>query len=163
MGYAFMHIVFVWIFAKAYEKIKKYSFSHIEWALIIFIALLPDIDLLYDWTFGTSVHRMFLSSLVFFALALIASFILVRIWKKLPENLPIITLIGISSHFILDMVSPIGIQLLWPLPYWISFTGIKGLSVIPYDYPLFFKFMVVDMAIGTAWLLFLILKNKFKL
>ena len=152
MGYAFMHVVFGWIIGKLYEKFRSVQFTYKEWILVVFFSLLPDSDFLIDWVFGTNIHRTFTHSLLFLVLAVGISYLVVKHYKKITDNLPAIVCLGIASHIILDVIFAPGVMLFFPLNNWISITAIEFTNV--------FIGASFDMAVGVAFLFYQMYKNK---
>ncbi len=172
MPYAFGHLTGCWIFAKIYERLKHTLFSHMEWGILLFGAILPDIDLLLDWTFDTAIHRWATHSLFFAIIIGLLTYSFFRIIKPFakkvkPMSYGFCISFGILTHLVLDMAlgSP-GIQLFWPSHY-----GVWLFGMAPYPTNTFFdhdlrpllSFAIFDMAIGTAWIGYLWMRKRITL
>lgn len=79
-------------------------------AITVIGAVMPD----FDYLFGIT-HRGITHS----ALFLIISCFIVLKWRGKRSALSL--LIGLSSHLILDLITTMGVPLLWPLNYYFSF------------------------------------------
>ncbi|MBI4150076.1 metal-dependent hydrolase [Candidatus Woesearchaeota archaeon] len=171
MPYAFGHLMGCWAFAKLYEKLRKYAFSHMEWGLLLFGSIVPDADLLIDWAFGTTIHRGVMHSLFFSIIAGIIVYGLATALKQKyktfkPAAYGFAIALGILTHIILDMVlGRPGIRALWP-----STMGFWLFGMAPYPPHTFFsndivrlmKFAIGDMALGTAWIGYFWLRKRIK-
>ena len=77
---------------------------------------------------------------------------------------------GIVIHLIVDMVWAPGINLLWPYPAYIAYTGIsfltsaqiKALQLTYESLKAGAKLAIFDMALGVAWLGYMAIKKKIK-
>jgi len=163
MPYASGHLIGCWGLAKLYEKAKGYAFSHLEWGLLLFGSILPDADLLIDWTFGTQLHRGPTHSLLFaIAVGLIVcgATAMLKHGQRSKQCKPMAygfaIAFGILTHILLDMtLGKPGIRLLWP-----SGLGVWFFGMAPYPPHSFFsenlsrllRFAIVDMALGVLWL-----------
>jgi len=168
--FAFTHLVLAWLAGKGYEKIAKKELSNTAWLLLLLGSLIPDIDFLIDWTFGTEVHRTLTHSLLFVMIGGLAIYI---IFFKSSERkvLSLVFAVGICTHLFLDLFMSQGIPLLWP-----SLLHFSSLGIEYYDpaAPSFLhqsievmrntlKVAVADMAVGTAWIFWLVWRRKVKL
>jgi len=161
MPYAFGHMIGCWGLAKLFAKLRNYTISHMEWGLLLFGAILPDADLLVDWTLGTLIHRGFTHSIFFSILAGIIVYGLARALKSKykifkPTAYGIAIAFGILTHVISDMMFGIpGIQVFWP-----STIGYWFFGMAPYPPHTFMSLnhakllihAIIDMGLGTAWL-----------
>jgi membrane-bound metal-dependent hydrolase YbcI (DUF457 family) len=159
--FAFGHLIAAWIIGKIYES--KLRLTNHAYYLLLLGGILPDIDFLLDWILKISIHRTITHSIFFLiSISLMAYFILPNKNKK---NLVLALAIGISSHLLLDMLTSPGITLLWPYPLFISIKGFSAAAntslfsnlqtIIPY--------VIIDMALGTAWIFYMILTKKIRL
>lgn len=171
MPYAFGHLIGCWGFAKLYEKLRNHTFSHLEWGLLLFGAILPDADLLLDWIFGYTTHRGLMHGLLFVLVAGLIVFGLAALLKKKYSTMKPVAYgfaisFGILTHLVLDMaLGRPGIRLLWP-----SGLGVWFFGAMPYPPHTFFsedlvrllKFAIVDMALGTVWIGYFWLRKRIK-
>lgn len=171
MSFAFGHLVGGWVFGRFLEWSTKRSFSHTEWAILLFGSLLPDADLVVGWLFHSNLHRQFTHSLLFLAfcfVAVIAFGNLMALFSK--QFFTMKTLIGaglalsagVFTHLVLDMAfgAP-GLPLFWPSQVGVWFFGMKPFSIGG----LFagsretilaqLKLSVFEMGLGTLWLAWL--------
>lgn len=169
MTFAFGHLVGAWCAGKIYEFFSKKKISHYAWGFLLLGGLLPDSDFLLDWTFGTDLHRTFSHSLLLLLLAPLVVYIVFSLLKH-PEkkNFALFLGLGIATHLFLDGFSRYGIPLLWPLLGYFSF--FSGFTPSVPDGGLLegnaeilvhkIKLAVVDMAIGTAWILYIWFRKR---
>ena len=167
MTYAFSHLFGAWIVGKI-AKIK----SHYIWFFILLGSLIPDADYLIDWTLNTNIHRTFTHSFLFLILAPLFLYFILRLAKdSKSKQFSIAFGIGISTHLILDMMFRYGIPLLWPHSIHFSYYVIGypltqlsptfnySASILRY----FLKFTIFDMALGTTWIFYLLLRKRIRL
>ena len=170
--FAFTHLVFAWLVGKGYEKIGKKELPPTAWILLLLGSLIPDVDFLIDWTLETEVHRTLTHSLLFVimgSLIIYAVFALMKSSEK--RKLAFVFGAGISTHLFLDMIFSQGVPLLWPSLLHFSFQGIhyfdpatpSFLNSSPEILRRALKMAIVDMAIGTAWIFWLVWRRKVKL
>ena len=170
MPFAFIHLLAGWSLGKAFEAITKRKIHPAGWFLLLFAALLPDADLLLDWLFGTGLHRNFTHSLFFVILIGLGSYFIFTLLKeKYREGFALALAAGIISHLSLDFFSGQGVPLLWPSEMYFSIFGITeynpALQFLKENYEGLLsttKFMLFDMAAGTAWLFYFILRKRIK-
>ncbi len=167
--FAFTHLVFAWLVGKGYEKIMKKELSNTAWLLLLFGSLLPDADFLIDWTIGTEFHRTFTHSLLFVVIGFMAAYFI--LWKNQDrKSIASALALGIGTHLFLDMFLSQGVPLFWPNLLHFSFQGIGYFDPAT---PSFLnqsaevvrkalKMALLDMAIGTAWIFWLVWKRKVK-
>lgn len=168
--FAFSHLIFAWLIGKGYEKVAKKELSTITWLLLLLGSLILDTDFLLDWTIGTELHRTFTHSLLFVAVGFIGTYM---VFFKNPERKTRATIfaLGICTHLFLDMFLSHGVPLFWPSLLHFSFQGIgyfdpanPSFLYQPYDVlQRVFKTALVDIAMGTAWILYLVWRRKVKL
>ncbi len=168
MVFAFGHLVGAWLLGKVFEKFKR-KLTRIEWALLLFGGILPDIDFLIEWTTNLYTHRLLTHSLTFALVTALTIFILAHLlkdrWKFFtPTSYSYAIFIGICIHLLLDMFYTAGIPLFWPYQVWVSYFGINYELLLPAQnfetYKMLFKGAVLDMAIGTLWLGWFTVKKK---
>lgn len=169
MTFVFEHLVGGWIFGKILEITKK--LTKVEWALLLWGAIFPDIDYILEWTSSIDAHRIFTHSITFAIIAAIAVFIIASLLKKKfefinPKSYAALIFAGICIHLILDMIYYTGIPLLWPYQMWFAYSGILTVyTPLPDNYETY-KFLyngaVIDMAVGVAWLGWLTLRRRIK-
>ena len=168
MSFAFGHLVGAWTAGKTYEYGAKKKISHSAWLFLLLGGLLPDLDFLLDWTFGSDFHRTFTHSILFLILVSLVVYLIFSL-RKHPEKKTFALLIGlgIATHFFLDAFFSYGIPLLWPIKWHFSFfqgimysipqgsllTGTAG------ELAFKLKLAIMDMAIGAAWIFYLWFKK----
>lgn len=175
MAYAFLHMIFAWFLAKIYLFFKKVNFTSQLWFFFFFGAVISDADYLPYFLWGLRTHRTFTHSLLFVLLTFIfiyALFSLISVISKhkLPaKDISLVFSLGILTHIILDLVAVgVGIQLFWPQSYYFhlingitinkiapSMLGADLLSLKNYLF-----LAIMDMGLGTAWILFLTWRKK---
>ena len=177
--FAFGHLIGVWILGKVYEKISKKKLGHYGWFFLLFGALLPDIDFLFDWTLGTSLHRTFTHSLLFALLVPLILWCSLRLFQagasanssffQEKKSLPLAICAGILSHLLLDMLFSHGVPLFWPSMLRFAFSGINYststhsfLNASDAHLRQVLKTTIADMAMGTAWIFYLWLRRRIK-
>lgn len=168
--FAFTHLVFAWLAGKGYEKIARKELPNTAWLLLLLGSLLPDADFLIDWTLGTEIHRTLTHSFLFVILGFLAAYFI--FWKNQERKIIASALaVGIATHLFLDVFMSQGIPLLWPSLLHFSSQGIRyynpaNLSFLHQSIDVMrdtLKVAVMDMAIGTAWILWLVWRRKVKL
>ncbi len=165
MSFAFTHLIAGWLAGKGYERFLK--LDRYAWFLLLFGAVLPDADFLFDWTLGTHLHRTFTHSVLFvavgFAVVWVVSSYLHRT-KRTMYGIALAT--GIFTHLLLDFFSAQGIPLLWPGAWYFSYLhiglydGAKALFAGNLAERL--RYAILDMALGTAWIFYLWWKKNLK-
>jgi len=175
--FAFAHLIGAWILGKAYQKIFQKKLGDYFWFFLLFGALLPDMDFLLDWTLGTNFHRTFTHSLIFLLFVPLLMWSVLFFFRKNIQHssifqerntLPLAMVLGILSHFILDMILPNGIPLFWPSLLNFSFSTITFFDPVT---PSFLdssyqslrgslKRTVFEMALGTGWIFYLWWRRK---
>lgn len=170
---AFGHLIGAWICGRLYERIRKVNLTRLMWAALLFGAIAPDADFLFEWTIEDFYpHRIFTHSLTAVILSgIFISFVLIifsRIGKMhITKPLFVATLfsLGIFSHILLDLTtSASGVQVLWPFSNeWITFNG-------PLNHPdgtptyaqlkWFVNMATIDMGLGVAWIAYLFWRKK---
>ncbi len=170
--FAFTHLVFAWLLGKGYEKIRKRELPNTAWFLLLLGSLISDIDFLLDWTIATELHRTFTHSLLFVIMGALIVY-LIFTFRKNPEAkmLGFLFSIGICTHLFLDMILSQGVPLLWPSLLHFSFHGIHYFDPAA---PSFLnssaevlrktlKMAILDMAIGVAWMFWLVWRRRVRL
>jgi len=169
--FAFTHLVFAWLIGKGYEKIAKKELSHTAWLLLLLGSLISDADFLIDWTLGTEVHRTFTHSLLFIFIGFFIAYNIFHIRKNQDKTIIASAFaVGISTHLFLDMIMSQGVPLLWPSLLHFSFQGVHYFdpatpSFLNLGYEHLrraMKIAIVDMALGTAWIFWLVWRRKIK-
>ena len=169
MGFAFSHLILAWLAGKGYEYFRQRKISHRAWFFLLLGGILPDADFLLDWTVGTEIHRTFTHSLLFVVIAPLLVYIIFWIGKNSEGVLLAYALgAGIFSHLVLDMFLSQGVPLLWPNLLHFSWTQVgyfdpatpSFLNSSPEVLRRALKIAIVDMALGTAWILYLWWKRK---
>jgi membrane-bound metal-dependent hydrolase YbcI (DUF457 family) len=181
MPYAFVHLVFCWAIVKVLQYYKKFKLNNWEWFLVLFGAILPDIDYLFEWTLGFQVHRTFTHSLLMIAFTFIIGYFLLKILanKKIIFKHQILLytkwlVFGVGTHLLADMIFSTGngIPLFWPYVYYFGFfTGIQS----PHDLVVLYanitlvekltdklRWAIFDMGLGVSWIFYLIYSGKIK-
>jgi membrane-bound metal-dependent hydrolase YbcI (DUF457 family) len=154
MVFAFGHIIGAWLVGKTIELATKRRISKNTWFFLIIGGILPDIDFIFQFIFKTSLHRGITHSIFFAILIPIIVYSIFKLIKnKKSLNYTLFLTIGILTHIFLDFLSPTGVPLLWP--YTKMF--IPSLSLETSSSTLD---GLIDMFLGTGWILYLSLKNK---
>jgi membrane-bound metal-dependent hydrolase YbcI (DUF457 family) len=169
--FAFTHLIAAWILGKIYESWTKKKVSYYTWFFLLFGALLPDADFILDWTLGTELHRTFTHSLLFlFSAPLLLYIVLYLVNDKGKNKFALGLFGGIASHFVMDMIIPLGIPLFWP-----NLLHFSSAGVVYFDpaTPSFLhsslksmrftlKTAVFDMGLGTMWIFWLWFRRRIK-
>jgi membrane-bound metal-dependent hydrolase YbcI (DUF457 family) len=162
MAFAFGHLVTAWVIGLLINKKKK--IPQLGWGLLLLGGILPDIDFLPDWFLGTEIHRTFTHSILFIILAFVITYIILNRYKL--QKQAIFISIGILIHILVDMVTMPGVQLLWPLPTWISIYGISVLKALkPVTVSLLtnkLNWAYLDMGLGVIWITYFFIKKRMK-
>ncbi len=170
--FAFTHLVFAWLAGKGYEKIRKKELSNTAWSLLLLGSLIPDIDFFLDWTLGTEIHRTFTHSLLFVIVESMMVYIIFTLMKNEEKKIFALAFgVGICTHLFLDIFLSQGVPLFWPNLLHFSSQGIGYFdSATPsfLNQPLetirrAFKVAILDMAIGTAWIFWLVWRRRVRL
>jgi membrane-bound metal-dependent hydrolase YbcI (DUF457 family) len=164
MPLGFIHLIGAWTITKVYQFFSKNKISKYTWFFLLFGAILPDIDYIFEWTFDIVIHRTITHSLFFAVIILLISlfsFYLVK--EKKCRQYSFALFIGILIHLLLDFFSIKGIPFFWPHEMFISYLGIN-LSVSSFMDNLSnsLRNCLIDIGLGTAWILYLSLKGKVK-
>ncbi len=165
--FAFTHLIVAWLAGKGYERFRKKELPDAAWLLLLFGSLLPDADFLVDWTLGTEIHRTLTHSVLFVVIGFLGAYF---IFRKSHERRIIAGALamGIGTHLFLDMFLSQGVPLFWPSLLHFSFQGIGYFDPAT---PSFLhqsaevmrktlKMAVLDMALGTAWIIYLAGKKR---
>jgi membrane-bound metal-dependent hydrolase YbcI (DUF457 family) len=159
MPLAFMHLIVAWMIGKLYEKVTKLKISSKIWFFLLAGAILPDLDHLFDWFLGMSIHRGITHSLFFAITAAILVYVLFR-----KREFAYALFIGISVHLLLDFLSYGGIKFFWPYQQYISIFG-TSLAVETNFFANMLrslKEILFDLALGVAWFFYFVLNKKLK-
>jgi membrane-bound metal-dependent hydrolase YbcI (DUF457 family) len=175
MPYAFFHIIFGWIFGKLFEFFNGRKLERFEWFLVLFGALLPDIDYLMEWTFGFRTHRLFTHSLLMLLFVFALFYFVFKAFSIFKDKNSLrysfLLTMGVFAHLLLDFsLSPItGIPLFWPsTDFYGLFSGIQSYSQmmsIDYTAPILYfklKLAILDMGLGISWVFYLLYSGKIK-
>ena len=187
--FAFIHLLGAWLLGKGYEHFRKTQLSHTAWFFLLFGAILPDVDFLFDWTLETEFHRTFTHSLLFLLLAPLLLYVIYnymlnkfkvnqhksRLKSKagsmMESRLHSLALgAGILSHLLLDMIVGHGVPLFWPSLLHFTFTHIAYFNPAapsflhgnPETLQKVLKLAIIDMALGTTWLFYLWYRKKLR-
>ncbi len=156
--FAFGHLFVGWLIGLFIGNIRGRKLSDLSWGFLLFGSLLPDIDYLFDWTFGSGVHRMFTHSLVFLLIAFIVCYFVLKFMKL--EKYSWFFALGIFSHLVVDMFWPMGVTLFWPLLDFVSINFISNyVGRIDISRT---GFIILDMGLGVIWLSILFLQKRIK-
>ena len=165
MAFAFGHLIGGWVFGKLLEISKK--LSKVEWVVLLFGAILPDIDFLVEWTTNIEVHRLFTHSITFAIIATIVVFVIASLLKNKnfnPKSCAALIFAGICVQLLLDMPYSTGVQLFWPYELWFSYFGIvSNYNPLPKtleSYKFLYKGAVLDMGLGVLWLGWLTFRKR---
>ena len=146
MAFGFGHLIVGWLLGKLFEKISKSKLSWWCWGALILGSILPDVDLIIDWTLSLHIHRAFTHSLVF---ALFIGFLVYVFFEALKVkeksfNIALALGCGVCIHLIVDMFYAPGIMLLWPGKFIISY-----FSVVDYSPILLLPILTVETLTGN--------------
>ena len=154
MVFAFGHIIGAWLVGKAIELATERKISKNTWFFLIMGGILPDIDFIFQFIFQTTLHRGITHGIFFATLIPIIVYSIFKLIKdKKALNYSLFLTIGIIVHIFLDFLSPMGVPLLWPY----AKMFIPNLSLETSSSTLD---GIIDMFLGTGWILYLSLKNK---
>ena len=156
MPFAFGHLLGGWIIGNLWNK----KLSNISWFLLLFGAVLPDIDFLFEWTLMIPIHRTITHSLLFCLTIVLLTYLTTK-----NKQYSFAFGIGILSHITLDFVWGSGVQILWPYQTYLTLFSSTGFLTTSTTLARGFSktIMLIDMALGTAWILLLILFKKINL
>lgn len=154
---------------KAAEYASKKEFSRYTWFFLLVGGIIPDLDLLLDWTMGVRMHRTFTHSLLFLIVLPVLIYLILSSLKE-SKLLAFALGTGIIVHFIQDMALSQGVPLLWPSMLMFSFKGISWFdpSTLPFlegsafTLKNYLKAAVIDMALGTAWIFYFWFRKRIK-
>lgn len=172
MTFAFGHLVGAWLAGKAREWHSPGCWTRIAWALLLGGAILPDADYLVEWTLGVRVHRTLTHSLVFLVAVPLIMYSLAAALKKKyqffqPKLYATAIGLGILTHLLIDMAEGFpGVALFWPYSQWYYLFGSTvsgGTGIFEFNVASNLKRAIVDMAIGTAWVGYLVVKDRIRL
>lgn len=164
MPFLMGHMTGGWLLGRLAQRITGVRFSHLEWGLLLFGTLLPDVDHLLDWVLKAQVHRTFSHSIVFLFVVFAGVYITSQAFKFLNEGMDakrnaIIVTFGAMTHMILDMaLGAPGIGFLWPNMtgvYLFGYAPLYDQSIMQFvtDHPkVAFIGALIDMCIGSAWI-----------
>ena len=169
MSFAFGHLAGAWCAGKIYEFFSKKKIGHYAWFFLLFGGILPDADFVLDWTLGTELHRTVTHSFLFLIFAPLLVYVFFSILKHEEKGSFALFLgLGIATHLFLDGFSTYGNPLLWPKEWYFSF--FSGFTPHIPDGGLLegnaevllhkLKLAIADMAIGTAWILYLWFRKR---
>lgn len=169
MAYAFLHLISAWIIGKFFETTSKFKLNSHFWLFLLVGSILPDADLLIDWTFGTNLHRTFTHSFFFVFFAIVTTFIILELYgynKKNPKSQPLAFALytGILVHILVDLFTKQGVKIFWPLNF--NFSVIELINTNVY-YSSFLSssdltFLLVDIILGIVWILFLLTRKRIR-
>jgi len=176
MTFAFGHIIGAWIVGKLYERVRNENISHYTWFFLLFGGIFPDIDFILDWALGTQIHRTITHSLLFILGSALLMYVFFTLYdnfktshKKENCQFALAFGVGMITHITIDFFSLQGVPLLWPSPLYFSVFGIGGYdsatSLLGGSVDILkakVKLAVVDMALGTAWILYLWWRKRIK-
>lgn len=164
MSYLFGHLIGAWLLGQGYQFLRKEKLSHYAWFFLLAGGIIPDLDYVIDWLWGTAVHRTVTHSFIFLIGAPAFLYLFCTYLKKEESKIYAWALGGgILTHLLLDMHSSGGIPLLWPSLQHVSYFQIQYFDPAT---PAFFdspagqlrsllKGAVWDMALGAAWIFYL--------
>lgn len=169
MPLAFGHLLGAWIPAQLYCHWRKYRLQNLSWFLLLLGSVLPDIDYVASWLLQIEIHRTFTHSLLFVIILLIASY-LIASSSQFKNEYALVLSAGALTHLILDAITSPGVPLFWPSLYYFSLAGVK--LVANPNFNLFqqtpkilqqiIRHAIIDLALGTGWILYLTLRKKIK-
>ena len=181
MGFAFAHLITGWILGKIWEFLSKKKLDNVTWFCILFGAILPDMDLLLDWTIGLHTHRAITHSILFAILVGVLGYAIVSIVKRAvndrsqkieiikslnPKYIGVAFALGIISHLILDLsTGSDGVPLLWPLMYYFGNNGVYLREGVSNGFVPAFNNIneaIFDMGLGAVWILWFTIRGRLK-
>jgi membrane-bound metal-dependent hydrolase YbcI (DUF457 family) len=154
MVFAFGHIIGAWLVGKLIELTTKKKISKNTWFFLILGGILPDADFVLQFVFDINVHRGITHSIFFAILISVIVYSVFRLIKdRKASNYALFLALGILTHIFLDFLSPTGVPLLWPYTkMFIPQLSLETSSDILDG--------LIDMFLGTSWILYLSLKNR---
>lgn len=164
MPFLMGHMVGGWLFGRFAQRVAKRELSHLEWGLLLFGTLLPDVDHLFDWLFQAQAHRLFTHSIVFLLVLFGGVYIVSNLFGFLNTSMDakrnaIMVAAGAMTHMVLDMaLGAPGTAFLWPhqVGLWLFGTGPLPdqavFNIVTENPKLAFAGAIVDMCIGGAWI-----------
>lgn len=171
MSFIFGHLIGAWLMGKASEYASNKELSHYTWFFLLMGGVIPDADLLLDWTMGVRMHRTFTHSLLFLIfLSVLIYFVLSSLKHKESKILAFALGTGITVHIIQDMALSQGVPLLWPSMLLFSFRGISLFdpATLPFlegsafTLKNYLKAAIIDMALGVMWIFYLWFRKRVK-
>ncbi|MFQ5475248.1 MAG: metal-dependent hydrolase [Candidatus Nanoarchaeia archaeon] len=167
MAYAFIHIIVAWLAAKIYE-VRLHGLSKIEWFFLLLGAVIPDVDFIIEQIINEPIHRTATHSILFALFFASAVFIPLRylgLEKEVVKKASLCVALGVMFHIAVDMAFHYGVQLFWPLQYWVSFFGFSTQTTISFSESFGIGSLeqaILDMGMGTAWILWLALRQRIR-
>ncbi len=164
MPFLMGHMMGGWLFGRLAQRAAKTRFTHLEWGLLLFGTLLPDVDHLFDWILHMQAHRLFTHSIAFLFVLFGGVYIVSCLFKFLNGSMDarrnaIMVTAGAMTHMVFDMaLGAPGIALLWPYQAGIWLFGVGPLSdqsifnFVMGNPKLAFAGAILDMCIGGAWI-----------
>ncbi|MBU0460292.1 MAG: metal-dependent hydrolase [Nanoarchaeota archaeon] len=168
MPFAFGHLIGAWIIGKIYEHFSKKKITNYGWFFLLLGGIFPDIDFLLDWTLGAGIHRTFTHSWLFLIIVPLFVYIIFKSQKdKQAKYFSLALVAGILIHLLLDFFSLQGIPLFWPHLAYYSPLGLTNYNTelalfSVYTLKTKIKFAILDMGLGTTWILYLSFKKRIK-
>ena len=168
MPFAFGHLLGTWITGKCYQFFHRKKISRYGWFFLLLGGLIPDADFLLDWTIGTHLHRTFTHSLTFALLFPLLVYLIFLTQKdERGKQFSFVLGLGIFTHLFLDFFSGQGVPLLWPSltyfsPFGLTFyqSELSLMTSTNLKYKL--QLAILDLALGTAWIFYLLLRKRIK-
>lgn len=176
MAFGFGHLIISWLTGRLVQWASKLklakqviTLTRIEWALLLFGSILPDIDHVVDWTFGTHLHRVITHSIVFAVLVGLLTAGLAQLLKKrypffAPVRYGVFIGLGILTHIVVDMATghP-GVGLIWPFDgfyYFFGFTPVYETTMFVNNLYYDLQWAVLDIGLGAAWIAYFIVRDR---
>ena len=168
MTFAFGHLIGAWLVGKGYEFNSKGKIHRYARFFLLLGGVLPDIDFLFEWVLGSSLHRTFTHSLTFVLFVFVTLFIIsLFVKEKEIRKFTSILCLGMLVHIFIDFVSIQGVPLFWPLNYYFSIFAItigkSGPTMINATTEFMrtsLKLAILDMGLGTIWIFYLWFSKK---
>ena len=160
MSFPFTHALTAYLPAKLLERYARWKIPQHAFALLLFGAIVPDLDYLIDWGFGTHIHRTLSHSLLGVLLFSVVVAVLLSLKKVDWKKGTVAFAAGMLSHMLSDLFfGPI--LFFWPLSF--SFS----LPLFPvgtlFDGELWrLKYALLDISLGIAFIAFLYIRKKVK-
>ena len=103
----FGHLIFAWVIGLIIQKLARVKISRLAWALLLFGAILPDVDYLFSLFLGVPLNRGITHSLIFVVFSFFTVFVILNHYKLGKETM--FFSFGLLTHLFADIFFPTGI------------------------------------------------------